>query len=99
MFIVLHVEKLNKRLESMEGKTMKFKSRILTRKQLEALSLAALGLSYIDISTKMHISEKGLKAHISAIHRALGVTRMYQAVAWFYGNDIPKELDRLKSKS
>ncbi|MCU0277473.1 MAG: response regulator transcription factor [Candidatus Nanopelagicales bacterium] len=54
----------------------------LTDKQKEVLDLVARGLSNRLIARQMGISEKTVKAHLTAIYAALGVTDRLQAALW-----------------
>ena len=51
----------------------------LTPRQVEVLNALAGGLSNKEIAFKHRLSEKTVKAHVSAIFRALGVTNRTQA--------------------
>ncbi len=54
----------------------------LTDKQKEVLDLVARGLSNRLIARQLGISEKTVKAHLTAIYSALGVTDRLQAALW-----------------
>jgi DNA-binding NarL/FixJ family response regulator len=54
----------------------------LTDKQKEVLDLVARGLSNRLIARQMGISEKTVKAHLTAVYAALGVTDRLQAALW-----------------
>jgi DNA-binding NarL/FixJ family response regulator len=54
----------------------------LTDKQKEVLDLVARGLSNRLIAREMGISEKTVKAHLTAVYAALGVTDRLQAALW-----------------
>lgn len=51
----------------------------LTHRELEILGLLVEGHSNRDISTKLYLSEKTVKAHLAAVFRKLGVTNRTQA--------------------
>jgi DNA-binding NarL/FixJ family response regulator len=51
----------------------------LTERQLEVLALIVRGHSNKQIARTMRISEKTVKAHITAIFKALGVINRTQA--------------------
>ncbi|HEX3756783.1 MAG TPA: response regulator transcription factor [Rhizomicrobium sp.] len=53
---------------------------ILTGRQLEVLEAICAGLSNKDIGQQLDLSEKTVKAHVSAIFRALNVVNRTQAV-------------------
>jgi len=54
----------------------------LTEKQREVLDLVARGMSNRLIARQLGISEKTVKAHLTAIYAALGVTDRLQAALW-----------------
>lgn len=54
----------------------------LTDKQKEVLDLVARGLSNRLIARQMGISEKTVKAHLTTVYAALGVTDRLQAALW-----------------
>lgn len=56
------------------------RSRKLTRKQVEVLSLAAEGLSNRQIATRLGIAEGTVKLHMSAIYTKLEVDRRGEAI-------------------
>lgn len=53
---------------------------VLTGRQLEVLEAICLGLTNKDIGQQLDLSEKTVKAHVSAIFRALNVVNRTQAV-------------------
>jgi two-component system, NarL family, nitrate/nitrite response regulator NarL len=53
---------------------------MLTGRQLEVLEAICLGLTNKDIGLQLDLSEKTVKAHVSAIFRALNVVNRTQAV-------------------
>jgi DNA-binding NarL/FixJ family response regulator len=53
---------------------------VLTGRQLEVLQAICLGLTNKDIGQQLDLSEKTVKAHVSAIFRALNVVNRTQAV-------------------
>ncbi len=55
----------------------------LTEKQKEVLGLVAEGLSNRKIARRLGISEKTVKAHLTAVYAALGVADRVQAALWF----------------
>lgn len=54
----------------------------LTDKQQEVLDLVARGLSNRLIARQLGISEKTVKAHLTTIYSAIGVTDRVQAALW-----------------
>ena len=58
------------------------KAPALTEKQQEVLDLVARGLSNRLIARQLGISEKTVKAHLTAIYSTLGVTDRLQAALW-----------------
>lgn len=54
----------------------------LTDKQKEVLDLVARGMSNRLIARQLGISEKTVKAHLTAIYSAIGVTDRVQAALW-----------------
>jgi DNA-binding NarL/FixJ family response regulator len=54
----------------------------LTQRELEVLVLLAEGLQNKAIADRLRISERTVKAHVSAIFRGLGVTDRTQAALW-----------------
>lgn len=55
---------------------------VLTKKQTEVVALVAEGLSNRLIARRLQISEKTVKAHLTAVYNALGVTDRVQAALW-----------------
>jgi DNA-binding NarL/FixJ family response regulator len=53
---------------------------VLTERQLEVLEAVCQGLTNKDIGQQLDLSEKTVKAHVSAIFRALNVVNRTQAV-------------------
>ena len=54
---------------------------ILTRRQIDVLCLLAQGLPNKTIAARLELSEKTVKAHITAIFRVLGVVNRTQAAS------------------
>ncbi len=54
----------------------------LTEKQQEVLDLVSRGMSNRLIARQLGISEKTVKAHLTAIYSAIGVTDRVQAALW-----------------
>jgi DNA-binding NarL/FixJ family response regulator len=54
----------------------------LSEREHEVLALVARGLSNHDIATRLGISEKTVKAHLTSVFRRLGVDDRTQAAAW-----------------
>ena len=55
-------------------------SRLLTLRQLEVLSRVCQGKTNKQIATELGLSEKTVKAHVTAIFKVLGVVNRTQAV-------------------
>ncbi|MBI4261736.1 MAG: response regulator transcription factor [Actinobacteria bacterium] len=51
----------------------------LTQRELDILALLAEGMSNREISRRLYLSEKTVKAHLAAVFRKLGVTNRTQA--------------------
>jgi PAS domain S-box-containing protein len=56
-------------------------SRLLSRRQIEILSLVAEGLSNAEIASRLYLTESTVKWHVRKILKALGVANRAQAVA------------------
>ncbi len=69
-------------IEARQAPVRKADPERLTDKQKEVLDLVARGLSNRLIARQMGISEKTVKAHLTAIYAALGVTDRLQAALW-----------------
>ena len=54
----------------------------LTEREREVLSLVAAGLPNKRIATRLEISEKTVKAHLTSIFQSIGVTDRTQAALW-----------------
>ena len=52
----------------------------LSNREIEILEIIASGLSNLEISDKLYISEKTVKAHINHIFKKMGVKSRTQAV-------------------
>ena len=55
---------------------------VLTDREREVLVLVAEGLPNKQIGRRLEISEKTVKAHLTSIFRAIGVTDRMQAGLW-----------------
>jgi DNA-binding NarL/FixJ family response regulator len=53
---------------------------ILSARELEVLDLAALGLTNLQIATRLHVTVHAVKFHLAAIYRKLGVSNRTEAV-------------------
>lgn len=61
----------------------------LTAKQIEVLRLVAAGLPNRLVARRLDISEKTVKAHLTQIYAAIGVTDRVQAALWAQQNLTP----------
>ena len=52
----------------------------LTLRQIEVLSLVALGMNNKNIADRLDINEKTVKSHLTRLFRVLGVVNRTQAV-------------------
>lgn len=62
----------------------------LTKREYEVLTLIAEGLNNRDIATKIFISEKTVKNHVSSIFKKLKLNDRVQAAIFAYKNNIKK---------
>lgn len=62
----------------------------LTAKQVEVLRLVAVGLPNRLVARRLDISEKTVKAHLTQIYAAIGVTDRVQAALWAQQNLPPQ---------
>lgn len=62
----------------------------LTKREYEVLTLIAEGLNNRDIATKIFISEKTVKNHVSSIFKKLKLNDRVQAAIFSYKNNIKK---------
>lgn len=62
----------------------------LTKREYEVLTLIAEGLNNRDIASKIFISEKTVKNHVSSIFRKLKLNDRVQAAIFAYKNNIKK---------
>lgn len=60
----------------------------LTPRELEVLSLMALGMSNDQIASELTITEGTVKNHVSSLYTKLGVNSRAEAVAWAWKNGI-----------
>ena len=64
---------------------------VLTAREREVLALVAEGLANKLIARRLGISEKTVKAHLTSIYHALGVTDRTQAALWAHQHGLPGE--------
>ncbi len=57
---------------------------VLTKRELQVVTLVSKGLSNAKISDTLGISEKTVKKHLENIFRKLGVDCRTAASAWFF---------------
>jgi DNA-binding NarL/FixJ family response regulator len=55
-------------------------SAVLSARELEVLDLVALGLTNLQIATRLHVTVHAVKFHLAAIYRKLGVSNRTEAV-------------------
>ena len=60
----------------------------LSEREREVLELVAAGLSNQRIATRLSISEKTVKAHLTSVFRQLGVEDRTQAALWARENGL-----------
>jgi DNA-binding NarL/FixJ family response regulator len=53
---------------------------VLSARELEVLEMAALGLTNLQIATRLHVTIHAVKFHLAAIYRKLGVSNRTEAV-------------------
>ncbi len=63
-------------------------ARILTRREHEILLLVAQGLSNLDIAATLHLAEKTIKHHMTALMRKLGVRNRVEAALYAQRNTL-----------
>jgi DNA-binding NarL/FixJ family response regulator len=51
----------------------------LSPRELEVLDMAALGLTNVQIGTRLHVSVHAVKFHLAAVYRKLGVANRTEA--------------------
>ncbi len=61
----------------------------LSDREREVLALLAEGLPNKRIALRLHISEKTVKAHVTRVFQALGVTDRTQAALWVHRHGLP----------
>lgn len=52
---------------------------ILSRRELEVLELASLGLTNTEVGARLNLSVHGVKFHLASIYRKLGVANRTEA--------------------
>jgi len=82
------IPSLNNRLISMDGDREKIKE--LTDREVEVLVLVATGMLNKEIATKLDISERTVKNHISSIFKKIEVSDRTQAAVFAIKNDLLK---------
>jgi DNA-binding NarL/FixJ family response regulator len=63
---------------------------LLTSRELEVLRMVGMGLPNKHISSRLGISEKTVKAHLTSIFRTIGVTDRTQAALWAERNGLTR---------
>jgi DNA-binding NarL/FixJ family response regulator len=72
--------------EVLAARTQRRPEEALSARELEVLSLVAEGLPNKLIARRLEISEKTVKAHLTQVFAALGVTDRTQAALWLERN-------------
>jgi DNA-binding NarL/FixJ family response regulator len=60
----------------------------LTDRQLEVLSLVSQGLTYKEVSRRLHLSERTIKYHVAEIEKRLSLKNRSQVIAYAVRNGI-----------
>jgi DNA-binding CsgD family transcriptional regulator len=60
----------------------------LTNKEVNILSMFAIGMPRNAVAEKLGITTKTLRGYLSLIYEKIGVGQLHQAVVWFYMNKI-----------
>jgi LuxR family transcriptional regulator, maltose regulon positive regulatory protein len=58
-------------------------SELLSRRELEVLEMAALGLTNMEIAGRLSVTIHAVKFHLAAVYRKLGVSNRTEAVVAF----------------
>lgn len=74
--------------EKMEVKSKMQEDEILTKREIEVLKLLAEGLFNKEIASKLDISEKTVKNHVSNIFKKIGVSDRTQAAVYAIKNNF-----------
>jgi DNA-binding NarL/FixJ family response regulator len=73
--------------DHMQGK-LRLPSEILTEREYGILKCIAEGLSNLEISEKLYVTERTVEFHISNLYRKIGVDTKVKAVLWAQENHV-----------
>lgn len=86
-----HIMNSNFEEQFLHGKTNSEKEkRKLTKREYEVLTLIAEGISNKEIASRLFISEKTVKNHVSSVFKKIGVSDRTQAAIYAYKCQIKK---------
>lgn len=68
----------------------------LSPREMDVLTLFAIGMLRHDIAELLQISEKTLRVHLTRIYTKLGVDRLHQAIVWLFANQYNVVADKKK---
>lgn len=80
------IPELNAKMTQQEKDNEKIKK--LTKREIEVLRLAAIGMSNKEVANKLDISERTIKNHISSIFKKIEVTDRTQAAVFAIKNGL-----------
>lgn len=72
---------------------------ILNEREMDVLTLFAIGMLRHDIAEILKISEKTLRVHLTRIYAKLGVKKLHQAVVWYFANQYNVVADKKKLRT
>jgi LuxR family maltose regulon positive regulatory protein len=70
-------------LESISAAPGRAESGRLSPRETQVLEMVALGLTNMEIATRLHVSIHAIKFHLAAIYRKLGVANRTEAAVAF----------------
>lgn len=71
----------------------------LNAREMDVLTLFAIGMLRHDIADVLQISETTLRVHLTRIYAKLGVDKLHQAVVWFFANQYNVVADKKKLRT